>query len=326
MSDEHDYWYMEEEVSDLAVCRQMLRDGSHSFYAASLLLPQNVAEPACSLYAFCRLADDEVDRVGADEGALERLSKRLDLIYAGTPFDHPADRSMVHIAEWYGLPRALPDALIQGFRWDLEGRRYETIDELYEYCACVAASVGAMMAMLMRVRDPHVLARACDLGTAMQLTNIARDVGEDARNGRVYLPLDWLAEAGIDVDRWLEDPQPSPELSSVVQRLVLLADDIYLRARTGIPRLPMGCRPGIYAAMRIYREIGVEVRHNGCDSVSQRAVVRRGRKSFLLGYAMLSTLRSRPLDTSPPLEANRHLVEAVTGAPQPKPESEAWFV
>ena len=139
MSDEHDYWYMEEEVSDLAVCRQMLRDGSHSFYAASLLLPQGVAEPACSLYAFCRLADDEVDRVGADEEALERLSKRLDYIYAGTPFDHPADRSMVHIAEWYGLPRALPDALIQGFRWDLEGRRYETIDDLYEYCACVAS-------------------------------------------------------------------------------------------------------------------------------------------------------------------------------------------
>ena len=325
MNDMQDYDWLEEEVSDLAVCRQMLRDGSHSFYAASLLLPHEVREPACALYAFCRLADDAIDQSGGDAAALARLAARLEHIYNGTPFDHPADRSMVHIADTYGMPRALPEALIDGFRWDVEGRRYDTLDDLYGYCARVAGSVGAMMAVLMRVRDPDVLARACDLGVAMQLTNIARDVGEDARNGRIYLPLEWLEAAGLDADAWLAEPAPGPALGRVIHRLLMTADDLYLRARSAIPRLPVGCRPGIYAAMRIYREIGVVVRHSDCDSVSQRAVVSRGRKSFLLGYAMLSTLRSRPLDPSPPLPANRFLVDAVTAAQAPKPASVHWF-
>ena len=164
--------------------------------------------PACALYAFCRLADAAIDDGTRDEAALARLQARLDHIYAGTPFDHPADRAMVHIAKVYGMPRELPEALIDGFRWDIEGRRYDSIEDLYDYCARVAGSVGAMMAVLMGVRDPTVLARACDLGTAMQLTNIARDVGEDARAGRLYLPEDWLREEGLDPDAWLRAPEP----------------------------------------------------------------------------------------------------------------------
>ncbi|MEO0615441.1 MAG: phytoene/squalene synthase family protein [Pseudomonadota bacterium] len=325
MASDYDYSWLDAEDSDLAVCRQMLRDGSHSFYAASLLLPWEYREPACALYAFCRLADDAIDDGTGDADALARLQARLDHIYAGTPFDHPADRAMVHIARVYGMPRELPEALIDGFRWDIGGRRYDSIEDLYDYCARVAGSVGAMMAVLMGVRDPTVLARACELGTAMQLTNIARDVGEDARNGRIYLPLDWLREAGIDIVAFLDDPQPSPALAGVIQRLILDADKLYLRARTGIPQLPLGCRPGIYAAMRIYREIGVQLRHNGCDSVTTRTVVSRGRKSFLLGHAMLSTIRGKALSQEPPLEANRFLVESVGRAAAPMTVAERWF-
>lgn len=325
MTTQYDYSWLEAGESDLAICRQMLREGSHSFYAASLLLPWEFREPACALYAFCRLSDDAIDDGEGDEAALARLAARLDYIYAGTPFDHPADRAMVQIADVYGLPKALPEALLDGFRWDIEGRTYETIDDLFGYCARVAGSVGAMMAVIMGVRDPSTLARACDLGTAMQLTNIARDVGEDARNGRIYLPLEWLREAGIDPAAWLQSPQHSDALAGVVARLLKEADQLYLRARTGIPKLPVGCRPGIYAAMRIYREIGVVVRHNKHNSVDDRAYVRRGRKSFLLGYAMLSTLRPQPLDTAPPLAANAFLVDAVKQAKRPKTVAERWF-
>jgi 15-cis-phytoene synthase len=101
------------------------------------------------------------------------------------------------------LPRELPAALLEGFAWDAAGRYYETIDELHDYCARVAGSVGAMMALIMGVKNKQVLARACELGNAMQLTNIARDVGEDARNGRLYLPRSWMREAGIDPQAWL---------------------------------------------------------------------------------------------------------------------------
>ena len=98
------------------------------------------------------------------------------------------------------IPRALPEALLEGFAWDAAGRRYETLDEVEHYAARVAGCVGAMMTLVMGRRDPAILARACDLGVAMQLTNICRDVGEDARAGRLYLPLAWLRDNGIDPD------------------------------------------------------------------------------------------------------------------------------
>ena len=319
------YEWLQDDVSDMAVCREMLRVGSHSFYAASLLLPQDMREPACALYAFCRLADDLVDDGEDDVDAVALLTDRLDRIYRGTPFNHAADRAMVHIAERYGMPKALPAALIDGFRWDLDGRRYASIHDLHGYAARVAGSVGAMMAVLMGVRDATVLARACDLGTAMQLTNIARDVGEDAERGRIYLPTDWLIEVGIDPEEWLATPKFSDALGEVISRLLHAADECYLRARSGIHQLPIGCRPGIYAAMRIYREIGVTLRNRGLNSVDERTIVSKGRKSFLLGHAMLSSLQGQPLNPEPALPENQFLVDAVLTAPEPRPEYRYWF-
>jgi phytoene synthase len=114
------------------------------------------------------------------------------------------------LIETYHMPRALPEALLEGLAWDGMERRYASLSDLRAYSARVASAVGAMMCVLMEVRDPHALARACDLGVAMQLTNIARDVGEDARAGRLYLPTDWLEEEGIDIDAFLADPRPTP--------------------------------------------------------------------------------------------------------------------
>ena len=131
----------------------------------------------------------------------------------------PADRALADVVQQFAIPRTLLDALIEGFAWDAEGRRYEDISSVYAYSARVAATVGAMMTLLMGVRDPDLLARACDLGVAMQLSNIARDVGEDAANGRLYLPREWLREEGLDPDAWLAKPVWSPALGRVVSRL-----------------------------------------------------------------------------------------------------------
>ena len=139
------------------------------------------------------------------------LRHRLRRVYQGQPQDHAADRALAQVVRRFNIPAQLPEALLEGFEWDAAERRYETLADLHAYAARVAGTVGAMMALLMAllmgvlmgVRSAAGLARACDLGVAMQLSNIARDVGEHARSGRLYLPRQWLRDAGIDPDAWL---------------------------------------------------------------------------------------------------------------------------
>jgi phytoene synthase len=310
---------------DLAFCRELLREGSRTFDAASRVLPSRIRLPAAALYAFCRLADDAVD-VGSVEPAvaIASLRERLAAAYAGTPLDHPVDRAFADVVAAFSIPAELPLALLEGFAWDGAGRRYATLAELQAYAARVAGTVGAMMAVLMGARAPHVLARACDLGVAMQLTNIARDVGEDARNGRLYLPTDWLREAGVDSDAWLAAPKYTPAIGAVTRRVLEAAEPLYARAAEGIAELPAGCRPGMEAARRLYAEIGAEVARRGYDSVSTRAVVPGTRKSRLLlgalGASFDPTRRGPrdPRQAAPPLHAVRHLVDAVVASPAPE--------
>ncbi len=268
-----------------------------------------------AIYAFCRLMDDIVDADGdsAASAAAAGLCERLDRAYAGSPWPSPVDRAFADAVARFAIPRALPDAMLDGFAWDLAGRRYEDLAELCSYAVRVAGTVGAIMAALMGARKPEIVARACDLGVAMQLTNIARDVGEDARAGRLYLPLSWLREAGIEPEEWLARPVFSELLGRVVARLLRAAEILYRRADTGIARLPAGCRPGIRAARILYAEIGREIERGGCDSVSQRAVVPRRRKVQLISRMLLARNTTRGLQV-PPLPQARFLVDAVAAS------------
>ena len=168
------------------------------------------------------------------------------------------------------------------------------------------------MALLMGARGAVELARACDLGVAMQLSNIARDVGEDARMGRLYLPRAWMREAGIDPDAWLAAPVHSAALGSVIGRVLDDADLLYARVGVGIACLPLSCRPGINAARRLYAAIGHEVARRGLDAVSERAVVPPTRKARLLIAATIGALlpRSTLQSSHAPLQATLFLVEA----------------
>ena len=159
---------------DLAHCHEAIRHGSLSFHAASKLLPTKVRDPALALYAFCRLADDEVDEGDNKVRAVIDLQDRLELAYAARPRNAPEDRAFAAMVEAFEMPQALPDALLEGLAWDAMERQYDSPADLRSYCARVASAVGAMMCVLMRVRDADALARACDLGVAMQLTNIIR--------------------------------------------------------------------------------------------------------------------------------------------------------
>jgi 15-cis-phytoene synthase len=300
--------------TDLASCRAMLRTGSRTFYAASLLLPVRVRNPAIALYAFCREADDIIDVAGGSSAAVQGLRQRLDRAFRQAPEDSPVDRAFARTVAEFNIPRRLPEALIEGFEWDAEGRRYESLSDLQAYATRVAGTVGAMMAVLMGTRDPNALARACDLGVAMQLTNIARDVGEDARAGRLYLPLEWLDEAGIDPEQWLADPVFDARIASVVQRLLAVADTLYARSQDGIAQLPLDCRPGISAARILYSEIGTEVARHGFDSISRRAVVSSYRKLALLARALSESLNAAQGAETPVLAEAAFLVDSVVQA------------
>jgi 15-cis-phytoene synthase len=295
-------------------CVESIRAGSKSFHAASLLLPSRVRLPARALYAFCRASDDLVDDGPADPGGRRsnaaQLRARLAAVYAGTPGHAVEDRVFAKVVEAFAIPRSVPEALVEGFEWDEAGRTYETIDELCAYAARVASTVGIMMTLIMGGRDKAVLARAADLGFAMQLTNIARDVGEDARRGRLYLPRQWMREAGLDPDHWLANPVHSTKLASVIARLLDDAAVFYDRALTGIGGLPMDCRPAIRSAAYIYRDIGREVAKAGFNAVNGRAHTSKNRKIELIAMAAVTPFQFSPVLTQITHPSGQFLVDA----------------
>lgn len=316
--------------ADMAHCRDAIRSGSLSFHAASRLLPAKVRDPALALYAFCRLADDAVDDSDDKAPAVLALRDRLDLVYAGRPRNAPADRAFAAVVQDFDMPRALPDALLEGLAWDAFGRQYDSLADLRAYCARVASAVGAMMCVLMRVRDADALARACDLGLAMQLTNIARDVGEDARAGRLYLPLDWLRAEGIEPDAMLQTPVSDHRLQRLTGRLLQEADLLYTRSEAGIGALPVSCRPGIFAARHVYSGIGAAIATLGYDSVNFRARTTGRQKLGWLAISLLRTAATAILPNAavlhaPPLPEVAFLVDAAARKQARFSRSDALF-
>jgi phytoene synthase len=315
---------------DLLACVDLMRGGSKSFFAASRLLPQRMRAASIALYAFCRVADDLVDQAqerGEDvQASLQQLRDRLDDVYRDQPQSFVEDRALAVVVHQYELPRGLLDALLEGFAWDAQARTYETLEDVHAYGARVAGSVGAMMCWIMGARSASTLARACELGVAMQLTNIARDVGEDARNGRLYLPRQWMRQAGLEPQEWLAQPSASPALQQVVERLLQEADRLYRLSTAGVANLPRDCRAAILAARLIYAEIGHQLRRDGLNPVDRRAVVATSRKMVLLGRAWLPVTPSAALALEPPLAAIAYLVDICVraGAAPAAQRSKGW--
>lgn len=299
----------------VAMSKAMMGEGSKSFAQAAALFDRETRAGAYLLYAWCRHCDDVIDgqELGHGREALTpgEQRRRLDGLYvqtrsalAGEPQPDPVFAAFQAVALRYAIPPEPALALIDGFAMDVEGRRYRTLDELLLYCWRVAGVVGVMMARVMGVSDPATLARAGDLGLAFQLTNIARDVVDDAENGRVYLPLDWLAEAGVPEDA-VGDAAHRPAVFAVAKRLLEAAEPYYDSARIGISRLPYRSAWAIASARGVYRQIGRTLLAGGPAAWDQRVVVSKPAKLAHVSQASLLAAKARMLEANRP-EAPRN--------------------
>ena len=279
---------------------EAIAKGSRSFALASTLFRPGMRRHAHMLYAWCRHLDDVIDgqNLGFGEahvaGAahaprradLEALRAQTLSSLRGEAQAEPAFAAFREVALATNMPARHPMDLLAGFEMDVEGRRYRTLQDTIEYGYHVAGVVGVMMAIVMGVdpADDATLDRAADLGIAFQLTNIARDVVDDAEIGRVYVPADWLAEAGIEpVPEAVRDPANRAALWSVASRLLDEADRYYASSGPGVRRLPVRAGFAVAAARGVYRDIGRVVRKRGPAAWDERARTSRRRKVALAG-------------------------------------------
>lgn len=275
----------------LALARQSITRHSRSFALASQVLPPASRDRAVVLYAFCRRADDAVDGAppAAQAAAIDRLEAELETIYGGQATGDPLLDAFAELVQTCRIPRAYPAELIEGMRMDAAGRRYQSLDELLEYCFRVAGTVGLMMCHLLGVSDEAVLRNAVHLGIAMQLTNICRDVAEDWAMDRLYLPDQVLAACGAGgLAAHLGQPFPGgarEPLRGAVRALLAEADIYYRSGDRGLPALPWRAALGGRTARLVYSAIGDELGRQSHDPLRGRAVVPGWRKLLLVGRA-----------------------------------------
>jgi 15-cis-phytoene synthase len=284
-------------------CREVIERHSRSFTLASRLLPPGARDEAWVIYAWCRRADDAIDGAApaAQAPALAGLRAELDRVYADEPI--AGDETLAafqHVVRRRAIPRAYPEALLDGMDMDARAFRYESMGDLLRYAHRVAGTVGLMMCHVMGVRRNDALARAAHLGMAMQLTNICRDVADDWAMGRLYLPADRLARAGIG---WLAGMRPGgplptsvrEPLSMVVRELLEEADAYYRSGDGGLSALSWRCGLAVRTARSVYADIGRVLRQRGCDVTAGRASVSGPRKVWLtvgsLGRMLLAAPR-----------------------------------
>ena len=294
----------------LAEATRSITQGSKSFAAASRLFGPGTRESAVLLYAWCRHCDDVVDgqelghaaRADAGEGAAARLAvleEGTRQALSGAPVSEPAFAALAEVARRHAIPALYPIQHLAGFRMDVEERRFETLPDLLDYAYGVAGVVGVMMSHVMGVRAPAVLDRASDLGIAFQLTNIARDIVDDAKVGRVYLPAAWLREGGVPRDR-VAAPEHRAALVPVAARLLDAAEPYYASARLGIPALPPRARWAIATALGIYRQIGLDVRARGAGAWDRRVSTSTASKLRHVAVGALAIWPRRFADSARP--------------------------
>lgn len=281
-------------------CYEVIRHHSKSFSLASRLLPGEVRDRAVAVYAWCRRADDAVDLAGAEDeaAALGVLRAELDEVYAGRPLGEPALRAFQRTVRDRGIPKRYPEDLLEGMEMDVLGQRYETKDQLLQYCYCVAGSVGLMMCHVMGIKDEAALRNAAHLGMAMQLTNICRDVEEDWGRGRLYIPESLLARCGVsNLAGELGGPFPEHARQPVALAIGRLLDDAeryYVSGDEGLAALSWRCALAIRTARTVYSAIGSRIRRADCDPLAGRAFVPLRRKLALAAGAVVTASAELP--------------------------------
>ncbi|MGE0559472.1 MAG: presqualene diphosphate synthase HpnD [Burkholderiales bacterium] len=263
-------------------CQDKAATSGSSFYYSFMFLPPERRRAITALYAYCREVDDVVDECTDPGVARTKLAwwrDEVKRLYAGTP-NHPVTRALADVIAPCGISEEQLVTVIDGMAMDLEYNRYPDFDTLKVYCHRVAGVVGLMSARIFGYSDEHTLEYAAELGLAFQLTNIIRDVGEDARRNRVYLPLDELARHGIDVSQVIHG-KDSPAFRALMAEQVSRAIATYDRALALLPardRKPQ--LPGLIMAA-IYRTLLDEIRDDGCRVLTHRTALTPLRKLWI---------------------------------------------
>lgn len=314
--------------------RRYIAQGSKSFHAASWLFDRDTRERTWLLYAWCRRCDDIADvqelggALGAQKDAVNRVNgirALTDRAFDGLPTADVAFDAMGQVSSECGLTREMAEDVITGFALDAKEWRPRTEDDLLRYCYHVAGAVGVMMARVMGVSadDEATLDRACDLGIAFQLANIARDLVEDDAAGRCYLPVDWLVRQDIEPGQHTK-PHHRTELASMAAKLVTLARQYRQSGLAGTRALRFRQRWAIHAAARIYGEIGEEVGRRGPDAWHSRVTTSAWQKLRYVAAAFVDALRkSHPMpDPMPRMSRRDILIEVRMAGPiAPPPQT-----
>ena len=259
---------------DWRQCSEIARAHGRTFFLASRFLPPERRRAIHATYAFCRIADDIADR-SADPVAAARVldawERQLD-----EP-THPIAVAFATVRARHDVPVAAARELLAGVRMDLTPSRFATWEDLRLYCYRVAGTVGLMVAPILGCRDDGALPHAVDLGIAMQLTNILRDIGEDARRDRLYLPLEDLAAFGCDPETIMRG-RPSGRFADLLAFETARARSLYADARRGLPALSPSGRLTALAGSELYATILTRIEEMDYDVLDTRAHVSTRRK------------------------------------------------
>lgn len=270
--------------------------GSKSFYFATRFFPPDLERAAHAVYWFCRYTDDLVDECETQQQGradLEDWAAQVRHVLDGGMAWHPVLRVFKATADVHRIPPDYPLELIEGMRMDLNGTRYRNFGELRIFCYRVASVVGLMMAQVIGFREAHLreqaLQHAIDLGIAMQLTNILRDVGEDLQRGRIYLPAEELDACGYS-ERELRTCVNNQAFRELMRRQVARARHYYEQAAPGISMLDPRGRFAVKVAADVYREILGRIEESGFAVFDRRAVVPASRKYWITARCMAAPI------------------------------------
>lgn len=294
----HPLNFMTEELEKAyEYCENLTKFHAKSFYFAAKFLPKHKRKALFPIYAFCRHVDDEIDEIGdGDERkaveTVEKWKQKLEEVFEGKrqkakgkiegQRTKDKGQNLVFLA-WedllkiYKIPQNLPLELIKGVLMDTQAKRYETFDELYVYCYRVASTVGLMSSEILGYSDKIALEYAEALGIAMQLTNILRDVKEDAEMGRIYLPQEDLRRFDVS-EKQISDGEMSEKFARMMKFQIKRARDFYQQGEKGIPLLEKDSRFTVLLASRIYAGILGEIERQNYDVFIKRAHTSRGQK------------------------------------------------
>src|SRR5215475_49252 len=263
-------------------CQERAAASGSSFYYSFLFLPLEKRRAITALYAFCREIDDVVDECADPAVAAAKLAwwrREVAALYAGTP-QHPVTRALLPLVVPYGITQVRLNEVLDGMEMDLQHARYPDFKTLERYCYHVAGAVGLLAAGIFGYANPQTLQYAEALGTAFQLTNIIRDVGEDARKNRIYLPLDELQRFGVPAADILGG-RHTDAFTRLMAFQIDRAEAQYERALALLPsddRKPQ--RPGLLMAA-IYRALLAEIRRDGSRVLAHRIALTPIRKLWI---------------------------------------------